>query len=504
MIAAILRKDWETLRIPILGVGSMQVAYALIMLQVDAREGEPVLQQLAQVLSWTWLMGAALLIILAVHQDAPRSVNQDWLTRPMSRGKMFSAKLLFALLFVQGGSVLADIIQGVGAGFPLPGVFAAALGRAVFLFLAFTLPALAVGAVTTRVGEALVVVLAGSLGVFAFTMLAIGTAGGYGNSFDASDFTGEGWLTNQLRYLVMLAGLAFTLYLQYQIPRRGSPRVALAATLAAVLLTQLLPWNLVFAVQERLSAPLQASKAIQIAWSGLGNGGQELVVREVKEGQWQLPVVIAGLGDRAWLIADKANLRVRNVDGSIIGHRETSNWSVLPVSGVAEADSFEALDGLQSRMRSGEINLQPDFSLTLMTVASEYSIPVESREATYPGWGRCSTRLAEGGDAIWLSCRQLGKGPTCARVMLVSDTASNPESRRCNPDYAPWHDHPLPDAVARWRITLPFRDPTGLVKYPVGPHEWRAARIVIKRYEPIAHFRRVLAPQFVTIERLGK
>ncbi len=504
MIAAILRKDWETLRAPVIGVGAMQVAYALIQLQVDAREGMPILPQLAQLLSWTWLLAAALLIILVVHQDAPRSVDQDWLTRPLSRGQMFAAKVLFAIVFVQGWSALADVIQGLGAGFPPLRVFVIAGERAAFLFLVLTLPALAVGAVTTRVGEALVAAVAGALGIFAFTMLAIGTAGGYGHSFDATDFTGEGWITNLVRYVIVFAGLAATIRMQYQVPRRGSPRIALAATLVAVLLTQLIPWHLVFAIQERLSTALQSANEIRIEWDRSGDVVKAPPVREIKQGQWQLPLAVTGLRSGAWLIADKVILSVRDTNGAIIGKSESSTWSVSTDPGIAQTDILEIPEGKLKRAPTGNVSLQPDFSLTLLAPSAQYQVPVESGETYYPGWGRCSTRLAEGGDAVWLSCRQIGKGPTCARVTLESDTVSNPESRHCDQDYAPWRDHPLPDALARWRITLPFRDPVGLVRYPVGPDQWRNARIHIRKYEAVAHFRRVLAPRVVSIVPLSR
>jgi|SRR5579859_399522 len=199
MIWHMFKKDLELMWRPILAVGSIQLAFTAIQLRLEATGGSAVLQQLSQVLLWLWLMASVILAITVVHQDAVPSTKQDWLTRPVRRIDLLAEKLLFVLLMVQGPSIAADLGQGLANGFAVSQTVSATLVRAVVVFLALTLPALALGAVTETVTEAVVLVLVAFFCVFAFTMIAIGVAGGYGHQFDPTDFTGEGWLTNALR-----------------------------------------------------------------------------------------------------------------------------------------------------------------------------------------------------------------------------------------------------------------------------------------------------------------
>ena len=51
------------------------------------------------------LLAVAIVIILVVHQDPIPGVRQDWLVRPIARGDLFLAKLIFVVVLVQGRSL---------------------------------------------------------------------------------------------------------------------------------------------------------------------------------------------------------------------------------------------------------------------------------------------------------------------------------------------------------------------------------------------------------------
>ena len=100
---------------------------------------------------------------------------------------------------------------------------------------------------------------------------------------------------------------------------------------------------------------------------------------------------------------------------------------------------------------------------------------------------------------------EMGKGPTCATVFLEDprDGSRNRPITICNPNYSPYIDRPIPDAVSHFRLVLPFRDPTGQVKYAVDGSKVDGAQIVIRVYEPADHFTRVVTSPLVMMKDLA-
>jgi len=74
---------------------------------------------------------------------------------------------------------------------------------------------------------------------------------------------------------------------------------------------------------------------------------------------------------------------------------------------------------------------------------------------------------------------------------------TRPPARETRPDRpvsqttAP-RDHPLPDGLVRFGTNLPFRDASGLAKFPVDGPQLPQSRVVIRVYEPESHFTRAL------------
>jgi hypothetical protein len=101
--------------------------------------------------------------------------------------------------------------------------------------------------------------------------------------------------------------------------------------------------------------------------------------------------------------------------------------------------------------------------------------------------------MNEAGTAVELRCIEPGKGPICGTVVLenVSTGAQNPPRSSCRSDYGPFSDQ-LPDNLTRFGANLPFRDPSGLAKFPVDGSQLPQSRVVIRMYGPEDHFTRSL------------
>ena len=97
-------------------------------------------------------MHLALLVVLlvgAVQADPPTSPRAFWLTRPLSRGQVFGAKVLFALGAVVLPVLIANGVTLAGRGFTLgDGAAGVLLDLRVHVVLVFVL--LGIGALTTR------------------------------------------------------------------------------------------------------------------------------------------------------------------------------------------------------------------------------------------------------------------------------------------------------------------------------------------------------------------
>jgi len=53
----------------------------------------------------------------------------------------------------------------------------------------------------------------------------------------------------------------------------------------------------------------------------------------------------------------------------------------------------------------------------------------------------------------------------------------------------------MPDALSRFGGRLPFFDPSGVIRYPVGGPQISAARVLVTNFRPTEHLvRRVVIP----------
>lgn len=498
----IFKKDWLLMRKQVIAVACIQLAFTTLQIRRTLTGDDPVVGQLSQVLLWLWLLAAVVLMITIVHQDALPSTSQDWLTRPIPRSALVTEKLLFCVVTVQSASFLSDVLQGVICGFSFHLVISAALIRAVVLFIAVTLPAIAIGAITKSIMEATALVASVAFGIFAFTMIAIGLAGGYGHQFDPTDFTGEGWLTNLARSLLVLFGLGAALVWQYRNRKTRRARFFMALLLAVVLVSQFIPWTPVFALQKALSPEPDAGRAISIALRGPDDPAPEDSPKSSPDalgGGKTIPLVFRGIPGSSLLQIDKSQWILKNAGGKELYSAAGDGVSLRNKNGVAGSVAFnQPLDLPAPILRQTEgqkTNVGIVYSLTLFKLGADYSMQALDDVSRLPGWGLCKTGTNKENTAIEVECVQMGKGPTCATVFLENQKngVRNPENTSCYPNYAPYSDRPIPDALSRFRLMLPFRDTSGLMKYPVNETQLKSARVVIQMYVPQNHLIRTIS-----------
>jgi hypothetical protein len=77
------------------------------------------------------LLGLALLVISVLQLDRLPGSSQDWLTRPIPRGTLFTSKLLFVIVVGLLPIFLGDVAMGLAVHFDLGAVLAASGSRSI-------------------------------------------------------------------------------------------------------------------------------------------------------------------------------------------------------------------------------------------------------------------------------------------------------------------------------------------------------------------------------------
>jgi hypothetical protein len=507
MVRHIVKKDWLLLW-PL--VGGLTVLQALIA-WARFTAGPPPNSVPSVPAAFLVLLVASMLIALVVHQDPIPGTRQDWLTRPIGRGDLFLSKLLFVIVLVQGPWFVADVAQGLAGGFGLGQSVAAAAACAVWVLLTLTIPMLAFAAVTASMTQTLVA----ASGVLA--MLIVPALIG---ATSPTALTGFAWVPTLVRELLLLGAAIGVLILQYRWRRTWAARALLAGAVLVGIGVRFLPWQTAYGLSQLLTASTGNAQQVAVAFApeqgrfrlAPGQGLDEVLERPdfgaadvAAENQRRraegartvfLPLRISGLLPTSRLIADRSEVTLVDRDGRRVYHG-TGNDLELRAAGTEAAvhHGIRVPGAIFGRLRADPVEVQLEYSFTVFRVNAAYALPARDGEQRMPGIGLCSTGVNDAGTQVLLRCSQPGERPSCLTVALehVPTRQRNPDVSMCAPDYSPYPGHLLPDAISRFTGSVPFYDPSGAIRYPVGGPQLADARVVVTHFRPAAHFvRRVV------------
>jgi hypothetical protein len=443
------------------------------------------------------LMGTAILIAMAVQQDALPGVRQDWLSRPVRRRDLFLSKLFFTLLIVQAPIFLVELAICLANGFPAGRSLGAALDRSTYLFVAFDLPVLAFATLTRNLVEAVGAALGATL---LFAMIQTVTQF---TPIRVILFSPLSWVVDSAQIAAGLAGAVVVIALQYSL-RRTIP--ARWSALGAGLLwaaAQAMPWQPAFAIQRQFAPKPAAGNPVMLAFNARagrfhnppGMNYDEQLRRAGIRGSYAdlvLPVKVSGVSEEDLLRPDLASVRVTAANGI------TAQGRGGGLQRDAKGDSWQLVwvpEEFYEQTRDRNVKLQIDYLLTLLSPATAHSMPARGGDQRTDDAGRCRTGVNVTGTAIQWQCFEAGLGPPCLSAFLENPQTGqrNPLRSECPSTYAPYMGGTLfQDAMSRFRITLPFRDPNGLARYPVDGTQLAASRVVFRAFRPQAHFERKL------------
>jgi len=95
LIRHIISKDWKLLWPLVVLVAVFQFLLGWLSFRWGYFGDDLTARALYPALNIAWYVGIVALIVAVVHQDAIPGISQDWLIRPIERGDLLGAKLLF-------------------------------------------------------------------------------------------------------------------------------------------------------------------------------------------------------------------------------------------------------------------------------------------------------------------------------------------------------------------------------------------------------------------------
>lgn len=497
MIWHIFRKDCRQLWRLAATVACAHTTNAALRLVLGPFNQPRGLVTFAELFSAATLLGMCVLIVAAVQEEVVPGASQDWLVRPIRRFDLLTAKLLFAVIVVQGPAFVADVAHGIVAGLGVGDSWSAALSRSAVMLLVFDVPVLGLAAITSTLvqvmGSLIGIWLAVMVGVFA----GIIARGGAPPPFASS---GIQWMTPAYWSLLACSAAALIIPLQYfRRSTRQSTRIVVATVLLAPVLSGS-PWTSAFAVQQRLSPNASLAEPIRVALADAA-GTVASSPGTASSRTLLVPLRVSGLPPESVLVNDRAEVRLARPDGGTLYRGKTTptlgygnDFVVRTTEGgdVSTRQQIVLPEPVYQRLRNQSIRMEIDYSLTLFALAATATMPARDGDQRVAAFGRCRSRIDDDGDEIELGCLQSGPAPTCVSATLESIAhGARLTQWSCDPDYSPYHVHLYPDAISRFTTSVTLRNARTNEPAP-DRLQLDGASVRVKSYQPAAHFTRRL------------
>jgi hypothetical protein len=524
MIGSILKKDWTLLWPLAVLVTLIQIASEWAIYKFGFFGNSPLSQELMRLLTPAWFIGVIALSVAVVHEDTVPGVDQDWLVRPLQRGDLLAAKMLFVLATVCAPMLVVNVIHEMALGFPAVPSIGDAVYKEAYLFICLLVPAMAVSSATRNMRD-LVVLMAGLLVLYIASLWVSATL--FGADHCPTCDTSISWIQHLLQHIGLLVGSAVVLGLQYYERSTSLSRLLLAAGVVLLVIVQL-PWGVAFALQTRMGVPLGTHpENIQVAADPTsvtqGNGkphgvsGARRATAALMQGDVDaaidnlqdarrahappvtltIPLRITGLAQDEMLVADRSRFSIVDAQGAVLytGSAIERHSIVLlpdPAEPQLARQKFEVPAPIYNHIAARAVSLIVDYSLTLRAVVAQHKIAAMDGEIRSPEVGWCRTTADP--SAASVRCKQIGHAPNCyAATLYGPDGQHNPQVLTCGSDYRPFI--PVPSQIINFNgIDLPIRDNYGVAHYIVDGSDLQDSYILLKVYETGKHFgRRVVS-----------
>lgn len=427
ILGAILKKD-------VLSLAPIATLVAMLFL------GDALIVRLDLLSPWSMyrtpvlLAALAMLLMLIFQLDAPASLTDDWLCRPIRKRELLGAKLLLALSTVYLPRAVGVFFADVSLGFSLTESFLDAVLLQDTILL-FSLPILLFTAIVTRtLGQGFGVLFAIFIGVFVLPTPFVRPPGPLTPGIrDALLFSGIQWLAATPAQIVSLILAALGFWLVYWRRRIAAARLLMTftvcvATLLVLLPMGLLPWNATWAIHKALrpeSYPAGARTALHNMHecfpatrraelstdaafiAATHRSGVSLWDEEALRDTGANSIAFLSHMEPRGLPRDW-RVKLNYVQATYSAGRQVL-YSLRPARYFIDrgsgplAHAWMLPESALQRLNRARPTLEFTYSLTLLK-PREYRVPTDGKRHALPGLGYCSAHVDEPGNRIDVDC----------------------------------------------------------------------------------------------------
>lgn len=516
MIWHILKKDWRLLWQFALTLVVAQFALAAVDFQLGHfHRDDLTLRSFVLLLEVLVYFGAGCFIVALIHQDALVDVRKDWLVRPIRRRDLLASKITLILLVIQVPLLAAELGEGLATGFSFTNSLSAALSENMWFLIAFTVPVLALAVITRSMTQAIASFFSVFIVIICWEIALKGLT--HGHTLGPTGGSPVQWVSDSLQLLVCLVGMTLLIALQYFRRRTRPTTVMFGLVVALCLVAQAIPWKYAFRAQtighnDRKIADLvlfrlDSSKS-RSRGSSMGDSAPDLHNADYSKSDGAmritLPIEVAGVPQNSILKIDRAVVRLIPQDGTRSVALEATDDSdpveipsgpEIPNGSEVHSQPVKIRASAYRRWMNVPVSIVIDYSITMLELSSVHEIPAIGGEERFPDVGWCQSSLNENQVNVEARCLQVGFPPQCQTFLLVDPQtgAHNPIVHGCRNDYSPWFGRYKPlSTISVAAANLWFRDPDEIVHYPVDASRIKNAKVVIRSYQPAAHFERLV------------
>jgi hypothetical protein len=405
------------------------------------------------------------------------------------------------------------VVGGLANGFPLWQLLFEALSQNVYFFIGFTLHIFAFVSLTRSTSEALgvasVIVVANILGAEALILPLSGSPLG------PTSNTGLTWIPQTWRFAIFLVAALAILALQYFRRATRASRLVLVVTVVICLFTEVVPWNVVFALQKAMAPASQAAQIIVVRFnpaprllqsaamaSGSARPATFAPVRNHEKDEdtvLHIPLSFSGIPAGFILKIDRAVARLTAPNATreqIISAMGATDDFEVPDDGRPASEARTVSEILHvrgesyTRLKDTPVMIELNYSATLLNPSSTSTIPAVNGDLRIDGLGHCETRLNDSHTEVEFRCLNIGNTSQCTTVVLQDPATGlhNPPLHGCRDDYAPYFGrYKPPDTIVHTGFDFDFCDPSDLIEYPVNESMVNGAQVIIKNYSVAGH-----------------
>jgi hypothetical protein len=250
-----------------------------------------------------------------VHAEAIPGDKQFWITRPYRWKQLLAAKFLFILVFFHGPLLVAQLLIIHAEQFPVLANLPALIWTQVLWFLCLSLPAAALGAITSGFVPFVVTALGfmGFIGIFM-------KGGPLREAFWAPEVA---WVEIAAVLTVLLASAAVVLLLQYRYRRTLHTRIfAAVAAFLGIVVAWTLPLTFDLEAQTRTARQPAGVLPIQIVMNPYSHRSEPLAdvapSSVIDQSVWmQLPLALSSVPTGAEIHIDALAYEFEGADGRV-------------------------------------------------------------------------------------------------------------------------------------------------------------------------------------------